>query len=170
MESPCAASERAAMWKTAGVSSPAILYMFGIISSRPCDAVNVVASEPVAPGSSEVRTLFASVLAPGEVASAPNANFTVELQGVSSYTGIIARRDPASGIVWLAAALIMVGLTLTLRRPRARLWIRIRPDRSHAEAALLLDRGARAEQAAPLLGRIAATLSARGDDARTVSA
>ena len=29
-----------------GVSSPAILYMLGIISSRPCDAVNVVASAP----------------------------------------------------------------------------------------------------------------------------
>ena len=42
IERPCAASERAATWKTAGVSSPAILYMLGIISSRPCDAVNVV--------------------------------------------------------------------------------------------------------------------------------
>ena len=28
------------------VSSPAILYMFGIISRRPCDAVKVVASDP----------------------------------------------------------------------------------------------------------------------------
>lgn len=133
-------------------------------------AVLVVASEPVAPGSNEVRTLFASVLAPGEVASAPNANFTVELQGVSSYTGIIARRDPASGIVWLAAALIMVGLTLTLRRPRARLWIRIQPGRAEADVALLLERGARAEQAAPLLARISETLGTTRDAARTVSA
>jgi len=46
MDSPCAASDRAATCMTAGVSSPAILYMFGIISSRPCDAVNVVASAP----------------------------------------------------------------------------------------------------------------------------
>ncbi len=38
---------RAVTWKTAGSSSPAILNMLGIISSRPCDAVNVVASEPV---------------------------------------------------------------------------------------------------------------------------
>ena len=37
---------RAATWNTVGVSSPAILYMLGIISSRPCDAVNVVASDP----------------------------------------------------------------------------------------------------------------------------
>jgi len=123
-------------------------------------ALLVVASEPVAPASSEVRTLFASVLAPGEVASAPNVNFTVQLQEVSSYTGIIARRDPAAAIVWLAAALIMAGLTLTLRRPRARLWIRIQPGRAEADAALLLERGARAEQAAPLLARIAESLGA----------
>ena len=123
-------------------------------------ALLVVASEPVAPASSQVRTLFASVLAPGEVASAPNVNFTVQLQAVSSYTGIIARRDAAAAIVWLAAALIMVGLTLTLRRPRARLWIRIQPGRAEADAALLLERGARAEQAAPLLSRIAETLGA----------
>ena len=35
IESACAASERATTWKTAGVSSPAILYMLGIISSSP---------------------------------------------------------------------------------------------------------------------------------------
>ena len=37
---------RAATWMTAGVSSPAILNMLGIISSRPCDAVKVVANAP----------------------------------------------------------------------------------------------------------------------------
>jgi hypothetical protein len=46
IESPCAASERAATWKTVGVSSPAILNMLGSIRSSPCDAVNVVASAP----------------------------------------------------------------------------------------------------------------------------
>ena len=46
IDSPCAASERAATCITAAVSSPAILYMFGIISRRPCEAVNVVPSAP----------------------------------------------------------------------------------------------------------------------------
>ncbi len=46
IDRPCAASERAATWKTVEVSSPAILYMFGIIRSRPWDAVKVVASAP----------------------------------------------------------------------------------------------------------------------------
>ena len=46
MDRPCAASERAATCSTAGVSSPAILYMFGIIRSRPWEAVKVVVSAP----------------------------------------------------------------------------------------------------------------------------
>ena len=32
---------------TADVSSPAILYMFGIINSRPCDEVKVVVNAPL---------------------------------------------------------------------------------------------------------------------------
>ena len=47
MQRPWHARERAETWNTVGVSSPAILYMFGIISRRPCEAVNVVVSEPV---------------------------------------------------------------------------------------------------------------------------
>jgi cytochrome c biogenesis protein len=133
-------------------------------------AVVVIASEPVSAGSSELRPLFTSVLAPGEVASAPGVNFSVHLLRLSSYTGIIARRDPAAPVVWLAAALIMLGLTLTLRRPRARLWIRVRPGQRHADAVLMLDRGARAEQAAPLLQRIAETLSASSAASPKVSA
>ena len=46
IESACVATVRAATWKTAGVSSPAILNMFGSISSSPWDDVNVVASAP----------------------------------------------------------------------------------------------------------------------------
>jgi hypothetical protein len=46
MDSAWVASVRAATCMQKGVSSPAILYMFGIISSRPCEAVNVVASAP----------------------------------------------------------------------------------------------------------------------------
>ncbi len=41
------AIERAATCIVKAVSSPAILYMLGIMSSRPCEAVKVVASAPV---------------------------------------------------------------------------------------------------------------------------
>ena len=41
------AMARAAMWNTVEVSSPAILYMLGIMSRRPWEAVKVVVSAPV---------------------------------------------------------------------------------------------------------------------------
>ena len=47
IDSDCAARARAETWKTPGSSSPEILYIFGIISSRPCDAVNVEVSAPL---------------------------------------------------------------------------------------------------------------------------
>ena len=47
MESPCVAIVRAETCMQNEVSSPAILYILGIISSSPCDAVNVVASAPL---------------------------------------------------------------------------------------------------------------------------
>ena len=46
IDSAWVAIDRAATWITDGVSSPAILYMLGSISSSPCDAVNVVPSAP----------------------------------------------------------------------------------------------------------------------------
>ena len=46
IESAVVAIARADTWKTVGVSSPAILYIFGIIKSKPCEAVNVVVSAP----------------------------------------------------------------------------------------------------------------------------
>jgi hypothetical protein len=47
IESAWAATVLAETWNAVGVSSPAILFMLGIINRRPCDAVNVVAKEPV---------------------------------------------------------------------------------------------------------------------------
>src|SRR5208337_1427842 len=46
-ESAWVATDRAATWKTQAVSSPAILYMLGSISRKPCEAVNVVVSAPL---------------------------------------------------------------------------------------------------------------------------
>ena len=46
IERPCMARARAVTWKTVGVSSPAILYMFGIIKRRPWEAVKVVVKAP----------------------------------------------------------------------------------------------------------------------------
>ena len=46
IDSAWVAMARAATWITAGISSPAILNMLGSISSKPCEAVKVVARAP----------------------------------------------------------------------------------------------------------------------------
>jgi cytochrome c biogenesis protein len=114
---------------------------------------------PAEDGTLPLRTIFASVLAVGEVATAPGAGFSVYLREVTSYTGIIARRDPASLLIWIAAALIMGGLMLTLRRPRARLWLQIRPGSSSVPIVLLTERGADPAQYGAIIRRITRRLS-----------
>ena len=47
MDSACVATVRAATWNTPGRSSPAILNMFGSISSNPWEAVKVLESAPL---------------------------------------------------------------------------------------------------------------------------
>ncbi|OQC35158.1 MAG: hypothetical protein BWX64_02579 [Acidobacteria bacterium ADurb.Bin051] len=46
IDSAWVATVRAATWSTNGLSSPAILYRFGTISSSPWEAVKVVVSDP----------------------------------------------------------------------------------------------------------------------------
>jgi cytochrome c biogenesis protein len=131
-------------------------------------AIFIVASAPdlgatpADDGSLPLKTIFASVLAEGDIATAPGAGFSVYLREITSYTGIIARRDPASLIIWIAAALIMGGLMLTLRRPRARLWLQIRPGISTVPIVLLTERGADPAQYGAIIERITRHLAGEG--------
>jgi len=117
---------------------------------------------PAADGTIPLKTIFASVLAEGDIATAPGAGFSVYLREVTSYTGIIARRDPAAPLIWIAAALIMSGLMLTLRRPRARLWLQIRPGSSAVPIVLLTERGAEPASYGAIIRRITHRLAGEG--------
>lgn len=126
--------------------------------------VFVVASRPdpsgalAADGSPILEPIFASAIAPGESASAPGAGFSVALESIGSYSGIIARRDPGAPIIWLAAALIVGGLFFTLRRPRSRIWVRIVAGAPQAAIALVVDRGADPMRATRTIERIGRAL------------
>ena len=69
MERPWQAKARAVTWKTVEVSSPAILYMLGIIRRRPWEAVKVVVRAP------EVR-------APWTAPEAPPSDCSSETLGI----------------------------------------------------------------------------------------
>jgi cytochrome c biogenesis protein len=88
-----------------------------------------------ADGSLQTQDLAALALAPGETGSAPNLDFTIGLRDVSSYSLLIAKRDPGQGVVWLAFALLIGGLLITFYLPRRRIWARLRDDGSLALVA-----------------------------------
>ena len=50
--------------------------------------------------------------------------------GPREFTGITVRRDPGANIIWVATALLLLGLTLTFYIPRRRLWAKV--TNSHA--------------------------------------
>ncbi|HYM84399.1 MAG TPA: cytochrome c biogenesis protein ResB [Candidatus Dormibacteraeota bacterium] len=86
-------------------------------------------------GSAQTEDLAALALEPGETGTAPTLDFTVGLRDVSSYSLLIAKRDPGQGIVWLAFLLLIGGLLVTFYLPRRRVWARLHPDGSLALVA-----------------------------------
>jgi len=67
-------------------------------------------------------------LAKGETGMARDVGLSIQLRDVSEYTLLIAKRDPGQGIVWLAFASLIAGITITFYLPRRRVWTRLGPD------------------------------------------
>jgi cytochrome c biogenesis protein len=55
-------------------------------------------------------------------------DMTIQIQGFTEYTLLIAKRDPGAPIVWLAFATLLLGLAITFYLPRRRVWARLRSD------------------------------------------
>ena len=77
------ATVRAATWITAGVSSPAILYMLGSISSRPWEAVKVAPRVPL-------------VTTPCRVPAAPASDWSSTTSGTAPQMLVRPAADQAS--------------------------------------------------------------------------
>ncbi|HYH93593.1 MAG TPA: cytochrome c biogenesis protein ResB [Candidatus Saccharimonadales bacterium] len=71
-------------------------------------------------------------LAIGDTAAAQSLGISVQLVEFSDFTLLIAKADPGQGIVWLAFASLIAGITITFYLPRRRIWARIAPDGSLA--------------------------------------
>lgn len=70
------------------------------------------------------QIVFGAVLNTGDGYWAPDPGIGVEFRKPSSYIGIIAKRDPGQGLVWLGAVLLVAGTSVSLLRPRRRVWAR----------------------------------------------
>lgn len=70
------------------------------------------------------QVIFAAVLATGDGYWAPDPGIGIEFREPTSYIGLIAKRDPGQGLIWLGAVLLVAGISVSLLRPRRRVWAR----------------------------------------------
>ena len=70
------------------------------------------------------QIVFGAVLNTGDGYFAPDPGIGIEFRRPSSYIGLIAKRDPGQGLVWLGAVLLLAGISVGLLRPRRRVWAR----------------------------------------------
>lgn len=66
------------------------------------------------------------------------AGHSITWAGVGSWSGMVIRNDPGQPVIWIAFALLIVGLALTFYFPRRRAWARVVGDR--VELAFVADR------------------------------
>ena len=64
----------------------------------------------------------------GEIGRSEELGLTVELREVGAYTLLIAKKDPGQGLVWIAFASLIAGITISFYLPRRRVWTRLTAD------------------------------------------
>ena len=67
---------------------------------------------------------FGAVLRSGDGYLVPDPGIGIEFRRPSSYIGLIAKRDPGQGLIWLGGILLVAGISVSLLRPRRRVWAR----------------------------------------------
>ena len=56
------------------------------------------------------------------------AGYTVTWKSAGAYTGMVIKRDPGQGLIWVAYLSLISGLVLTFYFPRRRVWARLHGD------------------------------------------
>jgi cytochrome c biogenesis protein ResB len=71
-------------------------------------------------------------LAPGQPVTSGGYEFT--FVGQRAFAGIAVKRDSGAWFIWVATAMLLIGLALTFYVPRRRLWIRLDGSGTHIAA------------------------------------
>ncbi len=64
----------------------------------------------------------------GETRVSDDLGLSITLTSVSEYTLLIAKHDPGQGLIWLAFASLIAGITISFYLPRRRVWTRLTGD------------------------------------------
>ena len=75
---------------------------------------------------------------------ASTAGYTITWSDSGAYTGMVIKRDPGQGLVWLAYLSLIIGLVLSFYFPRRRFWARY--ENGRLQLAMLADRYVDAER------------------------
>jgi len=76
-----------------------------------------------------IEDLFQAVdLQRGEVKVSQGLDLSIALTDFGEFTLLIAKHDPGQGLVWLAFASLIAGITISFYLPRRRVWTRLAPD------------------------------------------
>jgi cytochrome c biogenesis protein len=75
---------------------------------------------------------------------ASTGGFTITWSNAGAYTGMVIKRDPGQGLVWLAYLSLITGLVLSFYFPRRRFWARY--ENGRLQLAMLADRYVDAER------------------------
>jgi cytochrome c biogenesis protein len=87
----------------------------------------------------ESNIVFLRALGLGDTSEpGTTAGYTMTWKSAASYTGMVIKRDPGQGLIWVAYLSLIAGLVLTFYFPRRRVWARLHGD--HLEMAFIGDR------------------------------
>ena len=87
----------------------------------------------------ESNIVFLRALGLGDTSEpGTTAGYTMTWKAAASYTGMVIKRDPGQGLIWVAYLSLIIGLVLTFYFPRRRVWARLHGD--HLEMAFIGDR------------------------------
>jgi cytochrome c biogenesis protein len=84
------------------------------------------------------------------------AGYTITWSNAGAYTGMVIKRDPGQGLVWVAYLSLITGLVLTFYFPRRRFWARY--ENGKLQVAMLADRYVDAERE---FGKLVESMSGR---------
>ena len=103
------------------------------------DPVLAVTGITATPQPDGTNIVFIDGLGLGQASDpALTANYSVTWTDATAYTGMVIKRDPGQGLVWLAYLSLITGLLLTFYFPRRRFWARYEGGR--LQLAMLADR------------------------------
>jgi cytochrome c biogenesis protein len=131
------------------------------VLSQGGDGASQLVLQGIGPADTETgrnETLFLATVPVG-VTTDPEvtAGHRIRWDGIGAWTGMVIKNDPGQPVIWVAFALLIVGLVLTFYFPRRRAWARVTPG--HVELAFVADRYVDSDREFERLGEAVAKAS-----------